>query len=118
MRFTGAGAHGWGGFLVEHGRGQTLRFPSTLEEYFAAGGSEVAQGYLDPVEQAQSFTWRELIAIERTLWSLLKDVSLTVVRLFTDNLTVHSVWLAGSRKKLIRRIFEFCHERTIQLWIE
>ncbi len=120
--FTDAGAHGWGGFLVEHGRGQTLRVPSTLEEYFAAGGSEVAQGYLDPVEQAQSSTWRELIAIERTLWSLLRDVSLTVVRLFTDNLAVHYVWLAGSRKKIIqdivRRIFEFCHERSIQLWIE
>ncbi|CAL5224726.1 g7458 [Coccomyxa viridis] len=120
--FTDAGAHGWGGFLVEHGRGQTLRVPSSLEEYFAAGGSEVAQGYLDPVEQAQSSTWRELIAIERTLWSLLRDVSLTVVRLFTDNLAVHYVWLAGSRKKIIqdivRRIFEFCHERSIQLWIE
>ena len=82
----------------------------------------MAQGYLNPVEQAQSSTWRELIAIERTLWSLLKDVSLTVVRLFTDNLAVHYVWLAGSKKKIIqavvRRIFDFCHERSIQMWIE
>ena len=120
--FTDAGAQGWGGFQVEHGKGQTLQVPSTLEEYYAAGGSLVAQGYLNPVEQEQSSTWRELIAIERTLWSLLKDVSLTVVRLFTDNLAVHYVWLAGSRKKIIqevvRRIFEFCHERSIQLWIE
>ena len=120
--FTDAGAQGWGGFLVEHGKGQTLRVPSTLEEYHAAGGSSVAQGYLNPVEQAQSSTWRELIAIERTLWSLLKDVSLTVVRLFTDNLAVHYVWLAGSKKKIIqavvKRIFDFCHERSIQLWIE
>ena len=120
--FTDAGAQGWGGFIVEHGRGQTLRVPSTLEEYYAAGGSSVAQGYLNPVEQAQSSTWRELIAIERTLWSLLKDVSLTVVRLFTDNLAVHYVWLAGSKKKIIqavvRRIFDFCHERSIQMWIE
>ena len=118
--FTDAGAQGWGGFLVEHGKGQTLRVPSTLEEYYAAGGSFVAQGY--PVEQAQSSTWRELIAIERTLWSLLKDVSLTVVRLFTDNLAVHYVWLAGSKKKIIqavvKHIFDFCHERSIQLWIE
>ena len=77
---------------------------------------------LNPVEQEQSSTWRELIAIERTLWSLLKDVSLTVVRLFTDNLAVHYVWLAGSKKKIVqevvRRMFEFCHERSIQLWIE
>ena len=120
--FTDAGAQGWGGFLVEHGKGQTLRVPSTLEEYYAAGGSSVAQGYLNPVEQAQSSTWRELIAIERTLWSLLKDVSLTVVRLFTDNLAVHYVWLAGSKKKIIqavvKRIFDFCHERSIQMWIE
>ena len=99
-----------------HGKGQTLQVPSTLEEYYAAGGSLVAQGYLNPVEQEQSSTWRELIAIERTLWSLLKDVSLTVVRLFTDNLAVHYVWLAGSIKKIIqgvvRCIFEFCHERS------
>ena len=120
--FTDAGAQGWGGFLVEHGKGQTLRVPSTLEEYYAAWGSSVAQGYLNPVEQAQSSTWRELIAIERTLWSLLKDIFLTVVRLFTDNLAVHYVWLAGSKKKIIqavvRRIFDFCHERSIQMWIE
>ena len=120
--FTDAGAQGWGGFLVEHGKGQTLRVPSTSEEYYAAGGKSVAQGYLNPVEQAQSSTWRELIAIERTLWSLLKDVSLTVVRLFTDNLAVHYVWLAGSKKKIIqavvKRIFDFCHERSIQMWIE
>ena len=120
--FTDAGAQGWGGFLVEHGKGQTLRVPSTVEEYYAAGGSSVAQGYLNPVEQAQSSTWRELIAIERTLWSLLKDVSLTAVRLFTDNLAVHYVWLAGSKKKIIqavvKRIFDFCHERSIQMWIE
>ena len=32
------------------------------------------------------------------------------------------VWLSGSRKAIIqavmKRIFEFCHERSIQLWIE
>ena len=67
--FTDAGAHGWGGFLVEHGRGKSLL--STLEEYYAAGGRSVAQGYLYPVEQAQSSTWRESIAIERTLWSVI-----------------------------------------------
>lgn len=120
--FTDAGAQGWGGFLVEHGKGQTLRVPSTLDEYYAAGGSLAAQGYLNPIEQMQSSTWRELVAIERTLWSLLKDVSLTIVRLFTDNLAVHYVWLSGSKKKIIqdvvKRIFEFCHERSIQLWIE
>ena len=80
--FTDAGAQGWGGFLVEHSKGQILPIPSTLDEYYAAGGSLVAQGYLDPVEQAQSSTWRELIAIERTLWSLLQDASLTVVFFF------------------------------------
>ena len=40
--FTDAGAQGWGGFLVEHDKGQTLQVPSTLEEYYAAGGSLVA----------------------------------------------------------------------------
>ena len=40
----------------------------------------------------------------------------------TMNLAVHYVWLAGSKKKKIiqeavRRIFEFCHERSIQLRI-
>ena len=122
VMFTDAGAQGWGGFLVEHGKGQTLQVPSTLEEYYAAGGSMVAQGYLDPVEQLQSSTWRELIAIERTLWSLMADVSQVIVRLFTDNLAVTYVWLSGSRKAIIqavvKRIFEFCHERSIQLWIE
>ena len=68
MLFTDAGAQGWGGFQVEHDKGQTLQVPSTLEEYYAAGGSLVAQGYLDPVKQEQSSTWRELIAIERTLF--------------------------------------------------
>ena len=57
--FTDAGAQGWGGFLVEHGKGQTLQVPSTLKEYYAAGGSLVAQGYLNPIEQLQSSTWRE-----------------------------------------------------------
>ena len=122
VMFTDAGAQGWGGFVVEHGKGQTLQVPSTLEEYYAAGDSMVAQGYLDPVEQLQSSTWRELIAIERTLWSLMKDVSQVIVRLFTDNLAVTYVWLSGSRKAIIqavvKRIFEFCHERSIQLWIE
>ena len=58
--FTDAGAQGWGwgGFLVEHDKGQTLEVPSTLEEYYAAGGSLVAQGYLNPIEQLQSSTWR------------------------------------------------------------
>jgi len=51
VMFTDAGAQGWGGFIVEHGKGQTLRVPSTLEEYYAAGGSLVAQGYLNPIEQ-------------------------------------------------------------------
>ena len=35
---------------------------------------------------------------------------------------MHYVWLAGSKKKIIqavvRRIFDFCHERSIQMWIE
>ena len=120
--FTDAGAQGWGGFLVEHGKGQTLQVPSTLEEYFAAGGSLVAQGYLNPTEQLQSSTWRELIAIERTLVSLVRNLSFKIIRLFTDNLAVAYVWLSGSRKDMIqavvKRIFEFCHERSIQLWIE
>ena len=113
--FTDAGAQGWGGFLVEHGKGQTLQVPSTLDEYFAAGGSLVAQGYLNPIEQLQSSTWRELIAIERTLWSLVRNLSFKIIRLSTDNLAVAYVWLSGSRKemiqKVIKRIFEFCHER-------
>ena len=99
MLFTDAGAQGWGGFLVEHGKGQTL--PSTLEEYYAAEGSLVAQGYLNPVEQLQSSTWRELIAIERTLWSLVRNLSFKIIRLFTDNLAVAYVWLSGSRKEMI-----------------
>jgi hypothetical protein len=45
-----------GGSLVEHGKGQTLKVPSTLEEYYAAGGSLVAQGYLIPIEHLQSST--------------------------------------------------------------
>ena len=120
--FTDAGAQGWGGFLVEHGKGQTLQVPSTLEEYYAAGGSLVAQGFLNPIEQLQSSTWRELIAVERTLWSLVRNLSFKIIRLFTDNLAVAYVWLSGSRKqmiqKVVKRIFEFCHERSIQLWIE
>ena len=70
----------------------------------------------------QSSTWRELIAIERTLWSLVRNLSIKIIRLFTDNLAVAYVWLSGSRKemiqKVVKRIFEFCHERSIQLWIE
>ena len=70
----------------------------------------------------QSSTWRELIAIERTLWSLVRNLSFKIIRLFTDNLAVAYVWLSGSRKemiqKVVKRIFEFCHERSIQLWIE
>jgi hypothetical protein len=93
-----------------------------LEEYYAAGGSLVAQGYLSLIEQLHSSTWRELIAIERTLWSLVRHLSFKIIRLFTDDLAVAYVWLSGSRKKMIqkvvKRIFEFCHERSIQLWIE
>ena len=96
--FTDAGAQGWGGFLVEHGKGQNLQVPSTLEEYYAAGGSLVAQWYLNPIEQSQSSIWRELIAIERTLWSLVRNVSFKIIRLFTDNLAVAYVWLSGSRR--------------------
>ena len=82
----------------------------------------MAQGYLNPIEQLQSSTWRELIAIERTLWSLVRNLSFKIIRLFTDNLAVAYVWLSGSRKeiiqKVVKRIFESCHERLIQLWIE
>ena len=119
--FTDAGAQGWRGFLVEHGQGQTLQVPSTLAEYYAAGGSLVAQGYLNPIEPLQSPTWREL-AIERTPWSLVRNLSFKIVRLFTDNLAVAYVWLSRNRKEMIqraiKRISEICHERSIQLWIE
>ena len=71
----------------------------------------MAQGYLNPIEQLQSLTWRELIAIERTLWSLVRSLSFKIFRLFTVNLAVAYVWLSGSRKemiqKVVKRIFEF-----------
>ena len=54
--------------------------------------------------------------------SLVRNLSFKIIRLFTDNLAVAYVWLSGSRKDMIqtvvKRIFEFCHERSIQLWIE
>ena len=40
--FTDAGAQGWGGFLIEHGEGQTLRVPSTLEITGSAGVDALA----------------------------------------------------------------------------
>ena len=50
------------------------------------------------------------------------NLSFKMIRLFTDNLAVAYVWLSGSRKemiqKVVKRIFEFCHERSIQRWIE
>ena len=107
--FTDAGAQGWRGFLVEHGKGQTLEVPSTLEKYFAAGGSLLAQGFLNPIEQLQSSTWRELIAIERTLWSLVRNLSFKIIRLFTDNLAVAYVWLSGSRKDMIQKVVKQKH---------
>ena len=116
--FTNAGAQGWGGFLVEHGKGQTLQVPSLWRITMLQG----AAWWLNIIEQLQSSTWRELIAIKRTLWSLVRNLSLKIVRLLSDDLAVAYVWLSGSRKKIIqtvvKRIFEFCHERSIQLWIE
>jgi len=51
------GKFGWHVRLLPQNKGKKK------DEYYAAGGSLVAQGYLDPVEQAQSSAWRELIAI-------------------------------------------------------
>ncbi|BDA42539.1 probable Gag-Pol polyprotein at N-terminal half [Coccomyxa sp. Obi] len=120
--FTDAGAQGWGGFELQHTRGQQLAFPASFADFHAAGGSRVAQGYLTLEEQVESSTWRELIAIERTLLSLFSAVSGKIVRLITDSLAVCYIWLKGSKKKLIQdvvvRIFEFCHKRNIQLRIE
>ena len=52
----------------------------------------------------------------------MKSLSFKIIRLLIDNLGVAYVWLFGSRKKkiqkLVKRIFESCHERSIQLWIE
>ena len=120
--FTDAGALGWGGFQLQHSRGEQLAFPANFADFHAAGGHRMAQGYLTLEEQAESSTWRELIAIERTLLSLFSTVTGKVVRLITDSLAVCYIWLKGSKKKLIQnvvvRIFEFCHKRRIQLRIE
>ena len=53
------------------------------------------------------------------MWSLVRNLSFKMIRLFTDKMAVAYVWLSGSRKKmvqkLVKRTLEFCHERSIQL---
>ena len=93
--FTDAGAAGLGGFLVKDSQGNESKIPATLEEYGRASNLEIAQGYLSVAEQAESSTWRELIAIERSLKALMPQVAGKHVRLFSDNLAVSFLWQQG-----------------------
>ena len=68
--FTDAGAQGWGGNLVEHGKGLTLRVPSALRSTMAA-----SQGNgIDPGGKLSHLPGVSCSNRARTLWSLLRDV--------------------------------------------
>ena len=120
--FSDAGARGWGGFLVKYAGNEELHVPTSVGEFVMAGGRHIAQGYLTPAEQAESSTWRELVAIERVLLSLISALRGKVVQLFSDNSATAYIWLGGSRKphihRVVVRIFYLCRRESIELYIK
>jgi hypothetical protein len=52
-------------------------------------------------EQAQSSTWRELEAVNRTLRSVIGYLNGKVVRVYTDNTNVPHILRVGSRKRIL-----------------
>jgi len=122
LLFTDAGAHGWGGYTISSSHGYEAQVAVDLDDFLADYRYQIAQGYLSPSEQLESSTWRELVAIERTLLSLGHVLVGKVVRLFTDNQAVTFLWEKGSRKRhlnvVVIRLFEKCRELKIKMQID
>ena len=82
----------------------------------------VSNGVWEEFERKMSSTWRELVAVERVLCSLLPFLEEENIKWFTDNTNVVSIVGKGSMKRNLQeiaiKIFEICLEYNIRLEIE
>ncbi|XP_062621080.1 uncharacterized protein LOC134282689 [Saccostrea cucullata] len=101
--YTDASETGYGGYCVQT-------------------GNAVSHGLWEESERNNSSTWRELVAVERVLFSLISFLEGENVKWFTDNTNVVTIIRKGSMKKELQKIaikiFELCLIHKIQLEIE
>ena len=65
-------------------------------------------------EKAQSSTWRELDAVNRTLGSVIGYLNDKVVRVYTDNKNVPHILRVGSRKRILHEKVMSVHKLCLQ----
>lgn len=90
--------------------------------YCVQTGNSVSHGVWEESERMQSSTWRELVAVERVLCSLLPFLAGESIKWFTDNTNVVCIVRKGSMKRNLQqvamKIFHICLENNIRLEIE
>jgi hypothetical protein len=90
--------------------------------YCVQTGNAVSHDLWEESERIQSYIWRELVAVERVLSSLLPFLAGESIKWFTDNTNVVCIVRKGSMKRNLQevtmKIFHICLENNISLEIE
>ncbi|KAK3086454.1 hypothetical protein FSP39_018665 [Pinctada imbricata] len=101
--YSDASGIGYGGYIVEN-------------------PLSVSHGMWSESEKVKSSTWRELVAVERVLSSILPFLNNKRIKWFSDNTNVVSIIEKGSMKQDLQqialRIFNMCLTNNISLYTE
>lgn len=101
--FSGASGHAFGGYVVNSLHG-------------------ISHGMWSPEEMEKSSTWRELVAVQRVLISLNREVEGKRVKWFTDNKNIVSIISKGCMKDDLQNIslniYRHCLVNGIHLEME